>query len=78
MTQDIRPQDIAIASYDYELPEERIAKYPLEERSQSRLLIWRGGDITERHFYDLPSELPDPCPPGLRQGLRGAHRDLLP
>ena len=59
MTQDIRPQDIAIASYDYELPEERIAKYPLEERSQSRLLIWRGGDIAERHFYDLPGELPE-------------------
>ena len=45
---------IRIDDFDYPLPEERIAKYPLEERDHSKLLVWRNGDIEERHFYDLP------------------------
>lgn len=58
-TSTLRPQDLAIADYDYELPEERIAKYPLDERSASRLLVYRGGQLSEHHFYDLPSQLPE-------------------
>ena len=45
---------IRIDDFDYPLPEERIAKYPLEERDHSKLLVWRNGDIEERYFYDLP------------------------
>ncbi len=50
---------ISIADYDYPLPDERIAKFPLPERDHSNLLIWRGGQITQRHFYNLPDELPE-------------------
>ena len=48
------PQHIRIADYDYPLPDDRIAKYPLEERDHSKLLVWRDSSIAEAHFYDLP------------------------
>lgn len=51
------PKRIRIADYDYPLTEERIAKYPLDERDHSKLLVWRGNAITEGHFYDLPDHL---------------------
>ena len=49
---------ININDYDYPLPDERIAKFPLSERDSSKLLIYRGGEISEKHFSDIPSELP--------------------
>ena len=51
----VGPGHICIADYDYSLPEEKIAKFPLERRDSSKLLVWRGGEIGERHFRDLPS-----------------------
>lgn len=45
--------------FDYALPEERIAKFPLSERSASKLLVYRGGEIAERHFADIGSVLPE-------------------
>lgn len=48
-----------INSFDYELPEERIAKFPLSERDHSNLLVWREGAIAHRKFYNLPEELPE-------------------
>ena len=51
-------KQIPIPDYDYPLPEERIAKYPLEQRDYSKLLCLKGNDISEHHFYDLPSLLP--------------------
>ena len=51
-------KQIPIADYDYPLPEERIAKYPLEQRDHSKLLCLKGDDISEHHFYDLPNLLP--------------------
>ncbi len=50
---------ININDYDYPLPDERIAKFPLSERDSSKLLIYRQGEISERHFSDIPSELPE-------------------
>ncbi len=50
---------INIEDYDYPLPDERIAKFPLAERSASKLLICRGGEISERHFADLGDVLPE-------------------
>ena len=44
----IDPQQIAIADYDYPLPDERIARYPLPDRSSSKLLVYRGGEIRYR------------------------------
>lgn len=52
------PQSIAIADYDYPLPEDRIAKFPLEQRDHSKLLIYRNGDISESRFDHLPDLLP--------------------
>ncbi len=51
--------DLRIEDYDYTLDTERIAKYPLERRDASKLLVYRGGKCEDRHFYDLPNLLPD-------------------
>ena len=51
-------KQLPIADYDYPLPEERIAKFPMEQRDHSKLLCLKGNDISEHHFYDLPSLLP--------------------
>lgn len=52
-------QDLRIEDYSYELPEERIAKYPLGRRDASRLLVYDRGTIGERTFADLPDLLPE-------------------
>ncbi len=49
---------IAISQYDYPLPDERIAKFPLAERSASKLLVYRGGVISQSRFVNLAEELP--------------------
>ena len=53
------PRNISIADYDYPLPDERIAKFPLAERDQSKLLVYRGSEITESQFFHLPELLPE-------------------
>lgn len=50
---------IDINDYNYLLPDERIAKFPLEERSSSKLLVWRGGEIAESRFRSVAEELPE-------------------
>ncbi len=50
--------EIRIEDYTYALPDERIAKYPLAERDSSKLLIYKGGEIRERVFRDIPEEIP--------------------
>ncbi|MBQ2067426.1 MAG: S-adenosylmethionine:tRNA ribosyltransferase-isomerase [Paludibacteraceae bacterium] len=44
---------IYIADYNYPLPDERIAKYPLPERDHSKLLVYRDGQVSEDHFYNI-------------------------
>ena len=51
-------QEIAIAEYDYPLPDERIAKYPLAERDTSKLLIYNKGVVCEERFSNLPQFIP--------------------
>lgn len=46
-------KDIRIEDYTYDLPDERIAKFPLAEREASKLLIYREGQIEEKHFADV-------------------------
>ena len=53
----MRP-DIQISDFNYDLPEERIAKYPLPQRDSSKLLIYKNGQIDEKIFRQIPSELP--------------------
>ena len=50
---------IDINDYNYTLPDERIAKFPLEERSSSKLLVYRGGEIAESHFRSVADFLPE-------------------
>lgn len=52
------PRNIHISDYDYPLPDERIAKYPLAERDSSKLLVYNGGTVGEDRFTSLPSYLP--------------------
>ncbi len=42
-----------ISDYNYPLPDERIAKYPLPERDHSKLLVYRGGEVSEDRFYNV-------------------------
>ncbi len=51
-------QNINIAEYDYPLPEDRIAKYPLAERDASKLLVLKDNKISEDHFRNIGDFLP--------------------
>lgn len=51
-------QHIDIRDFDYPLPDERIAKFPLPERCASKLLVWHAGAISERRFRDIGELLP--------------------
>ena len=51
-------KDIQIKDFNYPLPDERIAKHPLTEREQCKMLMYRNGDIQDLHFYDVPKLLP--------------------
>lgn len=58
MEADDRMEKILIDDYNYPLPDERIAKYPLSERDSSKLLIYRAGSIEESHFVQIGDYLP--------------------
>lgn len=49
---------IDINTFDYELPDSRIAKFPLAERSSSKLLVYDNGAIVESHFGSVAEHLP--------------------
>ncbi len=51
-------RDLNIADYDYDLPEDRIAQYPVKERDRSKLLIYKGDKISQDVFGNLGSYLP--------------------
>ncbi|MCQ2231913.1 MAG: S-adenosylmethionine:tRNA ribosyltransferase-isomerase [Paludibacteraceae bacterium] len=51
------PQDIAIEDFNYDLPDERIAKFPLEKRDESKLLLYRNGEISHSIFKNIPDYL---------------------
>ena len=51
-------KEIHISDYNYELADERIAKYPMAERDHSKLLIYHHGEVGEDMFYNLPKHLP--------------------
>jgi len=53
-----RVKGISISDYAYDLPDGKIAKYPLEERDQSKLLVWKNGQIQDALFRKLPEYLP--------------------
>ena len=51
-------EEILIEDFNYPLPDDRIAKYPLAERDQSKLLVYRDGEVTEDRFCHVGEYLP--------------------
>ena len=49
---------LSISDYNYPLPDERIAKYPLPERDHSKLLIYNGGAVSEDRFFRVGDYIP--------------------
>ena len=54
----IDPRHIHISDYNYPLPDERIAKFPIARRDHSKLLIYNKGEVSADVFYNLPQYLP--------------------
>ena len=50
----INPKNIHISDYQYPLPDERIAKFPIAQRDHSKLLVYRHGEVGEDVGYQLP------------------------
>jgi S-adenosylmethionine:tRNA ribosyltransferase-isomerase len=55
----MHPKNIFIKDYTYDLPEERIARYPLAERDASKLLIYKEGKITEDIYQNIDAHIPE-------------------
>ena len=55
----MHPKDLKIEDYTYALPDERIAKYPLEERDASKLLIWNKGQLQEDVYRNIAEHIPE-------------------
>ena len=55
ITNEKRPTDLLTSDFFYELPPERIAQHPSEQRDHSRLMVLdrKDGSLTHRHFYDI-------------------------
>ena len=51
--------DIRIEDYNYELPDEKIAKYPLSKRDASKLLHYESGNVDQKLFTDISSLIPE-------------------
>lgn len=49
---------IHISDYNYPLPDDRIAKFPIDRRDHSKLLIYNRGEVSEDKFYNLHDYLP--------------------
>lgn len=54
----MHPKDLSISDFTYNLPAEKIAKYPLEERDNSKLLVFKKGEITGTIYRNLDEFLP--------------------
>ncbi|MCF8225054.1 MAG: S-adenosylmethionine:tRNA ribosyltransferase-isomerase [Bacteroidales bacterium] len=54
-----KPDYIHINEYNYDLPDCRIAKYPLRQRDRSKLLVYNGGSIASKYFYEIPDIFSD-------------------
>lgn len=52
-------KNIQIADFSYNLPDERIAKYPLENRDMSKLLVYKDGQISHHGFKSISSHIPE-------------------
>ncbi len=55
----MHPKDLSINNFNYFLPEEKIASFPLQERDQSKLLIYKNGIIKEDIYKNIADHLPE-------------------
>lgn len=53
----VTAKEIFIKDYTYSLPQDRIAAFPLPERDQSKLLVYKSGKISDDLFYNMPEYL---------------------
>lgn len=58
MSNKFHPKGLSIKDYTYDLPNDRIARYPQEKRDTSKLLLYKNGSITEDTYSDLATHLP--------------------
>lgn len=54
----MHPKHLSIKDFTYDLPADKIAKYPLAKRDESRLLVYKDGNITESVYKHLDEQLP--------------------
>lgn len=54
----MHPKSLSISNFDYPLPEEKIAIYPLQKRDQSKLLIYKNGTISQDIYHNISDHLP--------------------
>ncbi len=55
----MHPSSLQIKDFSYDLPDEKIARYPLEQRDQSRLLIYNNGALTEDIYRHIDRHIPE-------------------
>src|SRR4051812_22140896 len=55
------PDNLFISQFSYDLSEEKIARFPLNEREASKLLVWKAGKIEEAVYAGIGNFLPSPC-----------------
>lgn len=54
----MHPKNIAIANYNYTLPDERIAKYPLPKKDEAKLLVYNNTNTSDDYYYNLGQYIP--------------------
>lgn len=55
----LHPRELRIEDYTYELPDERIAKYPLAQRDVSKLLVYDKGNLQEDTYQNIAQHIPE-------------------
>lgn len=52
-------ESLLLSQFQYDLPDDRIARFPLARRDASKLLVYQGGNISHQQFSNLPELLPE-------------------
>lgn len=55
----MHPKELSVKDFDYLLPEDKIAIYPLQKRDQSKLLIYKNGNVSEDIYKNISTHLPE-------------------